>query len=88
MAFYIQYNNDGEIVATVTSSGKPPIHPRQIALDEPISINNKRVNLLTKSVEDVTISETTEITQPEQSVEDRIAQLEAEIKQLKEASAT
>ena len=84
MAFYIQYNNDGEIVATVMSTGKPPIHPRQIALDEPISISHKRVNLLTKTIEDVPILEATEIVEPPQiSIEDRIALLEEEIQQLK-----
>ena len=53
MTFYIQYNEDGEIVATVNSSGKPPVHPRQVALDAAIDIRDKRVNLLTKQLEDV-----------------------------------
>lgn len=57
MAFYIQYNEDGEIVATVQSSGKPPIHPRQISVPEYISISDKRVNPVTKTLEDVIVKE-------------------------------
>ena len=57
MPFYIQYNEDGEIVATVQSSGKPPIHPRQICLDEAISVTHKRINLLTKTIEDCPVKE-------------------------------
>lgn len=55
MTFYVQYNETGDIVATVQSFNdkKPPIHPRQLVFKDYTNLRNKRVNLETKELEDI-----------------------------------
>ena len=53
MTFYIQYNESGDVVATVQSFGKPPKHPRQLVFPEFIKTRGKRVNLERLELEDI-----------------------------------
>ena len=53
MTFYIQYNESGDVVATVQSFGKPPKHPRQLVFPEFIKTRGKRVNLEQLELEDI-----------------------------------
>ena len=49
--FYIQYDEQGNIGATVTS-GTAPVHPRQLVYNEPVDIKGKYVNPETNQLED------------------------------------
>lgn len=51
MMFYVQYDESGNIVATVNSMSAP-VHPRQLAFDEYQDTVNKRVDLNTLELVD------------------------------------
>ena len=53
MTQYIQYDEEGNITAAIMGSGSAPVHPRQLMLDVPITILNKRVDLDTLEIIDI-----------------------------------
>ncbi len=54
MAFFIQYDEAGNISGTVTGDRQPE-HPRQLVLDTPVQTEGKKVNIETLELEDVLI---------------------------------
>lgn len=54
MAFYIQYDEAGEIKGTVNSFGDAPDHPLQLVIEDGwVPTIGKRVNLDTLELEDI-----------------------------------
>lgn len=51
--FYIQYDEVGNISATVNTSSAAPIYPRQLSFDEPFSTSGKMVDINTLEIKDV-----------------------------------
>lgn len=45
MTQYVQYDEDGNIVATVDSLGSPPVCERQLAFTEPVAVAGKKIDL-------------------------------------------
>lgn len=53
MAFYVQYDDFGNIGSTVQTDGPAPLCDRQISFEEPVDTLNKQVNLETLLLEDI-----------------------------------
>lgn len=53
MPFIIQYDEAGNIGATVDTNGAIPDHPRQLVFEEAVDTTGKKVNLLTGELEDI-----------------------------------
>ena len=50
MAFYIQYDEFGNIGATVQTEKDPPICDRQLVFDNPIDTSGKMVDIATLTI--------------------------------------
>lgn len=50
---YVQYNEDGQITASVMTIGSAPDHPRQLAFETPVDIEGKMVDLVTLALIDI-----------------------------------
>lgn len=55
MAFYIQYDETGRIMATVNSSVEAPACSNQLRFEEYVDTSGKKINLDTLSLEDAPI---------------------------------
>lgn len=57
MTQYIQYDENGNITATVISDLPAPAHDRQIVLDDAIDVTNKIVGISTGQLIDIPAEE-------------------------------
>lgn len=64
MAFYVQFDEQGNITATVESYLPTPKHTMQLVFADYVNTDGKRVNLETRELEDAPVIETEE--QPEE----------------------
>jgi hypothetical protein len=53
MTFYIQYDESGNISATINTGAPAPDFPRQIVFDTPVETTGKCVNLTTLELDDL-----------------------------------
>lgn len=52
MAFYVQYDEAGNVSATINTSGDAPDFPRQLTFDSYVQTSGQVVNLDTLELED------------------------------------